>query len=407
MQLGDARTGKLADNIFGFARALRRAGLPIDSARIGLAQQAILAIGVHDKADIAACLESVFVSQERDREVFAELFDAFFRDPEIAKQLMAQLLPSSKAQSPPVKRGPRASEALMPPQAAMNTAARSDELRLDAAMSSSDQMRFKHADFQSLNASEYRLMEQLIRRVPLDIPQIRSRRYKSSAAGARLDWPHWVRDCGRLCGETAPPRMLQRGVQPEPLLILVDVSGSMERYARLMLAFLHRATQGLPRSVFAFGVELTDLRMAFRERDTDRMFGVANTLIADFAAGTRLGESLQTLRKHHRNALMGHRTLTLIITDGLDTGDKDLLLRELDWLSRQSKRLLWLNPLLRFDGYRPLASGAQALSRYADQMLAIHNLSKVESLANGLADLISTKNRIKPLGPQRLQKEST
>lgn len=407
MQLGDARAGKLADNIFGFARALRRAGLPIDSARIGLAQEAVTAVGVHRRADLAACLEAVFVSHERDREVFAELFEAFFRDPEIAKQLMAQLLPSSKAQSLPAKRGPRASEALMPPQAAMDTTARSDELRLDAAMSASNQMRLKHADFQSLNASEYRLMEQLIRRVPLEIPRIRSRRYISAAAGVRLDWPRWVRDCGRLCGEAAPPRLLQRDLRPEPLLILVDVSGSMERYARLMLAFLHRATQGLPRSVFAFGVELTDLRLAFRERDTDRMFSIANTLISDFAAGTRLGESLQTLRKHHRNALMGRRTLTLIITDGLDTGDNTLLLRELDWLSRQSRHLLWLNPLLRFDGYQPLASGAQALSRYADQMLAIHNLSKVESLANGLADLISTKSRIRSPGPQRPQREWT
>lgn len=394
MQLGDARSGKLTENILGFARALRRAGLPIDSARISLAQEAVKAVGVNHKADMAACLESVLVSKEQDRQVFAELFEAFFRNPEIAKQLMAQLLPSSKAEAHPPKRGPRAAEALQPARPKNANAAQQDDIRLDAAMSASDQMRLKHADFQSLNASEYRLMERLIRQVPLDIPKVRSRRYTRAPDGARFDWPRFMRDCGRLGGDLAPPRLLKRDLQPAPLLILVDVSGSMERYARLMLAFLHRATQSVPRSVFSFGMCLTDLRSAFRERDTDQMFAMANRLIPDFAAGTRLGESLSQLRQNYRNALMGRRTLTLIITDGLDTGDNDLLSRELAWLSRQSRCLLWLNPLLRFDGYQPLANGAQALSRYADQMLAIHNLSSVESLASSLADLIRSTDRV-------------
>ena len=392
MLLGDARAGKLAENIVGFSRALRRAGLPIDSARIGLAQQAAALVGVSQRLDLCAGLESVLVSRQEDRQVFQELFDAFFRNPEIAKQLMAQLLPSSKAQANPPKRGPRATEALTPPRAATPMqAAREDEIHLDAAMSASDVARLRHADFQSLNASEFLLMERLVCEVPLELPTHRSRRMQSAAQGRHPDWPRLVRETSRYAGEAPAPAFLRHRQQPLPLLVLVDISGSMERYARLLLAFLHQSTRGLRRSVFSFGVTLTDLTRAFRERDTDRMLDLANALIPDFASGTRLGESLSQLRHHHRSAVVGRRSLVLLISDGLDTGASDLLDEELGWLSRQSRRLVWLNPLLRYEGYQPLAAGATVLHRYADRAVAIHNLSHVESLAKELAALMRSE----------------
>ncbi|MBU3725875.1 MAG: hypothetical protein FGM18_10255, partial [Burkholderiaceae bacterium] len=198
MLLGDARAGKLAENIVGFARALRRAGLPIDSARIGLAQQAASLVGLANKQDLSAGLEAVLVSREEDRQVFAELFDAFFRNPEIAKQLMAQLLPSAKAQAHPPKRGPRAAEALTPPKdARLNPPPREDEIKLDAAMSASQVERLRHADFQGLSASEFRLMERLVREVPLEIPRLRSRRVHAASQGVHLNWPRLVRETCR------------------------------------------------------------------------------------------------------------------------------------------------------------------------------------------------------------------
>jgi uncharacterized protein with von Willebrand factor type A (vWA) domain len=180
----------------------------------------------------------------------------------------------------------------------------------------------------------------------------------------------------------------ERRAQPLPLLVLVDVSGSMERYARLLLAFLHNATRHTPRSVFAFGTDLTDLRSAFRHRDTDHMLEAANGQIADFAGGTRLGTSLTTLRERHARCLIGRRTVVLLISDGLDTGEPAALDTELQWLKRHCRQLLWLNPLLRFDGYAPLASGAQVLHRHADGMLAVHNLSRLEDLAQAMARLM-------------------
>ena len=392
MQLGDARTGKLADNIAAFGRALRRAGVPMDSSRMALAQTAAMLIGLDRKDDLAAALECVMIGQEQDRTVFAQMFEAFFRNPELAHKLLAQMLPQTQeAAKATVPRRARVQEALRAVANAKNRPpAKDDEVELDAAMSASQAIRLHHADFQSLNASEYRLVEQLARTIPLALPQIKGRRTQAGSMGHRLDWTRAMRDAARHGGELIRLPHLQRRQQPLPLLVLIDVSGSMERYARLMMAFLHQSTRQVPRSVFAFGTELTDLTGPFRMADTDDMLLAVSEKISDFAGGTRLGLSLGQLRAHHQRQLTGRRTIVLLITDGLDTGSTSDLSQELAWLKRHCRKLLWLNPLLRFDGYAPIASGAQVLNRHADGMVAIHNMARLQDLAQAIMRLLKT-----------------
>ena len=392
MQLGDARTGKLADNIAAFGRALRRAGVPMDSSRIALAQTAAMSVGLERKDDLAAALECVMIGQEQDRTVFAQMFEAFFRNPELAQQLLAQMLPQAQESAKPtVPRRARVQEALRAVASAKNRPpAQDDEIELDAAMSASQAIRLHHADFQSLNASEFRLVEQLAKSIPLALPHIRGRRTQTGAHGTRMDWTRAMRDAARLGGELIRLPHLQRRQQALPLLILIDVSGSMERYARLMMAFLHQSTRKVPRSVFAFGTELTDLSGPFRLADTDDMLLAVSAKIADFAGGTRLGLSLSQLRTRHQRQLIGRRTVVLLITDGLDTGATSDLSHELSWLKRHCRKLLWLNPLLRFDGYAPIASGAQVLHRHADGMVAIHNMARLQDLAQAITRLLKT-----------------
>ncbi len=393
MQLGDARSGKLADNLTGFGRALRRAGVPVDSARIALAGQAAGLVGVASKPDLAAALEAVMVSREQDRGVFRELFEAWFRDPAVASKLLAQLLPSAEGRAEPSPRRPRVSEALAP-QRGFGAAAprpREDEVQFDAAMTASDQDRLRHADFSALGAAEFRLVERLARDIALAVPELPARRTRPGARGQRPHWPGALRAARHTGGELLRLPRLQRRSEPLPLLVLVDVSGSMERYARLLLAFLHAATRRLRRrDVFAFGTRLTDLTPAFRLADGDAMLAAASAAIADFAGGTRLGESLAMLREQHGRRLVGRRTLVLLVSDGLDTGEPDQLARELDWLRLHSRRLLWLNPLLRFTGYQPLARGASVLHRKADGMLAVHDLHNLEQLAGAIAAAMTT-----------------
>ncbi|WP_225785005.1 VWA domain-containing protein [Xenophilus sp. Marseille-Q4582] len=395
-QLGDARRGKLLPNLIGFGRALRRAGAPVDAARMALAAQAAQLVGVQDRHDLGAALEAVLVSREQDREVFRELFDAWFRDPELAHRMLAQMLPTAEGRAEPPKARPRVREALAAPCAPRTEAQNDREVQFDAAMTASDRQRLRQADFNALGAAEYRLVERLAREIALPVPTVPGRRLRvtgQARAQARLHWPGAWREASRTGGELLRLPRLVRREQPLPLLVLVDVSGSMERYARLLLAFLHAATRGAAggrarRDVFAFGTSLTDLTPAFRMADTDAMLGRASASITDFAGGTRLGDCLAQLRRQHARRLVGGRTLVLLISDGLDTGEPGALRQELQWLRRQSRRLLWLNPLLRFEGYAPLARGAAELQRASDALLAVHNLQALEDLAQSIAALL-------------------
>lgn len=388
MQLGDARSGKMADNITAFGRTLRRAGVPVDSARIALALDAVMLVGVDRRDDFRAALEAVLVSREQDREVFSQVFDAFFRNPEWAKQLLSQMLPKTHEASQGVKRLARVQEALKAVHSQTPEATREQDLQFDAAMTASDMQRLREADFQQLSASEFCLIERLVRETTLPMPEVPGRRTRVGVKGQRMDWPRAMAEACRLGGELLYlPRRIRRS-QPLPLLILIDISGSMERYARLMLAFLHQATRAVPRAAFAFGTELSDLRQAFKMHDTDAMLVQTNRQILDFAGGTRLGASLATLHQRYPQVLVGRRTVVMLISDGLDTGDMAQLKDEVAWLKRHSRALLWLNPLLRYEGYEPVAGGAQVLHAQADGMLAIHNLAKLEQLAAGMADLL-------------------
>jgi hypothetical protein len=328
--------------------------------------------------------------------VFRELFQAYFRNPEIAKKLLAQMLPKGEGRSAPNARRPRVNEALRPPgpQAPGLSRPNEKDLRLDAAMTASAQQRLKYADFNALSGQEYQLVERLARDIPLALPQVPSRRTRACLHGHVPNWPGALRQAVRHGGELLSLPGRQRIMVDVPLLVLVDVSGSMERYARLLLAFLHSATQAQRRrDVFAFGTRLTDLTPAFTLADTDAMLAAAAQRIPDFAGGTRLGDSLRSLREHHARLLVGRRTLVLLISDGLDTGEPHDLARELAWLRRSCRQLLWLNPLLRFDGYQPTARGASILHQYAHGMLAVHNLEKLEDLAHSLARLMRTRER--------------
>ena len=387
MQLGDARSGKLPNNIVGFARALRRAGVPVDSSRMALAIDAVRLVGIVRKDDLHATLKAVLVSRQQDTEVFDQLFDALFRNPELTQQLLAQMLPTVRQGKPPSRKA-RVQEALAAVRTPAQGPREESEVKLDAAMTASNLQRLRHADFAGLNASEYRLIEQLVRDVPLPLPPVPGRRTRAGLRGQRPHWAAALQQARRFEGELLWVPKRERRPQALPLLVLVDVSGSMERYARLLLAFLHNATRQSPRAVFAFGTDLTDLRPAFRHRDTDHMLEAANTQIADFAGGTRLGVSLASLREHHARCLVGRRTVVLLISDGLDTGEPEALDHEMQWLKRHCRQLLWLNPLLRFEGYAPLASGAQRLHQHADGMLAVHNLARLEDLAQAIARLM-------------------
>ncbi len=394
MQLGDARSGKLAANMAAFGRVLRRAGVPVDTSRIALAQQALMAVPLASKTDVCAALEATLIGREQDRAVFAEAFEVFFKNPDMAQKLLAQMLPSAQGKLEPARR-PRLAEALNPKKAvgALNQKPKPEQkLDFDMAMTASDAQRLKNADFNALGLVEYQLVMRLAQTVPMPLPEAKSRRAHAGTRGAAINMAATLKRAAPHMGEPLALLRRQRQTQPLPLVVLVDVSGSMERYTRLLLSFLHAATAAhKSRRVFSFGQELTDLSPAFKLRDVDAMLARTNTLVQDFAGGTHLGASLAQLRALHKARqlrLVGRRTVVLLVSDGLDTGESAALQEELQWLKRHTGRLLWLNPLMRYEHYQPSAQAAQVLHRQADGMLAVHNLASLEQLAQSLAQLL-------------------
>lgn len=390
-----AQGGLFAGNLVGFCRALRRAGLPLDAARIALAQQAMLWTGIEDPDDFCAALEAVLVSREPDRWVFRALWGVYFFQP-VSNNLWPMAAVPDDAEPQLAQHHPRVQDALTParhgeaagrPDLCDKEVEREDDLVI--ALAASELQRLRQADFNALNAAEYHHVERLAREVPLPIPCISTRRTRPGNQGKRLHWPGVMHRAAQTGGEMLHLPKMQRRQQPLPLLVLVDVSGSMARYARLLLAFVHTATRHLrQRDVFAFGTDLTDLTPTFALKDTDAMLASARQLMTEFAGGTRLGQSLATLRRGYARRLLGRRTLVLLVTDGLDTGEPAALAQELDWLRRHSRRVLWLNPLLRFDGYAPTARGPAVLQSQVHGALAVHNLEHLRDLAQGIADVL-------------------
>ena len=379
------------DNLAAFARALQRAGVPIDSARVALAAQAAVQVGVARKEDLRFALEAVLVSRPQDRAVFEAVFDVFFRAPGDASALLLMREEASpeRDQPEPSAAQRRAQEALATPAMAqplhdMSDAPDDDPLALRASAFA----RLRQADFRSLSAQDMRHMQRLLRDVHLDVPRLRGRRVAASGQGTRLDWARAMQSAARHDGELVSLPHLQRRKQALPLLILVDVSGSMAVYARWLLAFLHQATRKVPRSVFAFGTQLTDLNAAFRQPDTDAMLASVNRTVRDYGSGTRLGDALHGLLTQHARQLVGRRTVVLLISDGLDTGEPEALEVALRQLKRRTRRVLWLNPLLRFAGYTPSARGPEVLNRCVDGVLPIHNLNSLEDLAHAVAQVV-------------------
>jgi len=377
----------------GLGRVLRRAGVAVDSARMALGLQALTLIDVSQRDQVCHALEATWLSRAEDIPVFEAVFDAYWAmvSQSSTADDATQGLPLSMAlcadDNPRLRQ--RVQDALADLQTTTSPQLHpiAPQAQAEHAVASAVQ-RLKHADFQSLSADELAQLQHGVQALRMRWPTVAGRRWRSGARGSRLDWPRLLRTAARQGGEVLALPRRRRREQDLPVLVLLDVSGSMERYARMQLAFLHHQTPRGKRAVFAFGTHLSDLRAAFTLRDTDDMLHAVSQHVADFGGGTRLGESLATLRQQYSQVLVGRRTLVLLITDGLDTGEPAQLQEEVAWLKRHCRSLLWLNPLLRFDGYQPLARGPQVLARHADAQVAIHSLARLENLAQGLGQLL-------------------
>ena len=385
----DRLSGHLADNVVHFARVLRTAGLPVGTDRVLLALDALRVAGIESRRDFHAVLASCLIDRAEHRLLFEQAFHIFWRDPDLLGQMMRLLLPSVKEKpgAPPPPENRRLAEALFaapPPE--LKPAAAEERVELDVQLSWSEREQLRKADFDTMTTAEWAAAKKLLLDLSPFFAQLATRRYRAAHAGARLDLRALLRGAARRGGDIAELPRRQRRTRPEPLVAIVDISGSMSRYSRMFLHFLHAATNADRRvASFVFGTRLTPITRQLRARDPDLAVDSVVRAVDDWSGGTRIAQCLKDFNlKWARRSLAGSPTV-LLVTDGLEHGDLELLARQTERLAKSCRRLVWLNPLLRYDAFEPRARGIRAMLPHVDLFLPVHNIDSLQRLAQTLA----------------------
>ncbi len=383
----------IADNIVHFARVLRGAGMAIGPDRVLSALAAVELVGLERRDDVHAALGAVMLERHEQQALFDAAFDTFWRDPKRLEQMMVLLLPKVTGRGEKVRppRPNRLAEALAAPRGdegrRPDAAAPQDELHLETRLTFSDRERLSRADFETMTTAEFELAKKLAEELPLPVEPVRRRRHEAApraGRGARIDLRATMLRMARQ-PHTLQPCFTRPREEPPAIVVLLDISGSMERYSRLMLHYLHGlARRALRVHVLTFGTRLTNITRCLRERDPDVALRLADAQVHDWKGGTRIATSLDEFNRVWARRLLGANAAVLLVSDGLDRDERGGLAAAAAQLHRLAHRLVWLNPLLRYDGFEPRAAGVRALLPHVDRFLPVHNLASLADLGRAL-----------------------
>ena len=409
--------GKLVDNIAWFARALRKAGLPVGPGGVIEAIRAVEAAGFADRADFYWVLHACFVSRPEHRDVFAQVFRLFWRDPRYLEQMMAMLLPSApgaqEAHAPrPGEK--RAAEALLDGadrEAPPDVPESGEELEIDASLTASPEERLRSLDFEQMSTAEISEAKRMLARLTLPIRPMPSRRAISDLRGRRPDWRATMRRSMRQGGEIRRLARKAKRIRWPALVALCDISGSMSRYSRALLHFLHAVSNARGAGwssvhAFTFGTRLTNITRHLRRRDADAALAAAGAEASDWEGGTRIGDCLRDFNRDWSRRVLGQGALVLLVTDGLDRGDPEELARQMERLNLSARKVVWLNPLLRWEGFAPSARGISAMLPHVDSFRAGHNIAAIEGFAKALSRADDTGEKVRLMRMLRRSKDA-
>lgn len=373
--------GALAPNLVHFAGLLRRAGLRVGPDSVVASAEAVALLGVERREHVRAALRALMVQRHEAAEVFDAAFDLFWRDPAAARQAAALAMLDGK---PPREQAPspgsrRVAEAMAAPRTPRAAEERPPEL--DATFSVSEREQLQSMDFEQMSAAQIENAKAEIARLALPLDRRRTRRFRPDAGGPRIDLGATLRASLRRGGEIVALSRRRRVVRPPPLVVLCDISGSMARYAQVLLHFLHAVANARPRvHVFLFGTRLSNITRQLRHRDAEVAFQMVASAVPDWSGGTRIGESVALFNRRWGKRVLGQGAVVLLMTDGLDRDGAAGLGEAMDRLHRSSRRLVWLNPLLRWEGFQPKSQGIRAMLPHVDEFRTVHNLDSLRTL---------------------------
>ncbi len=389
---------KLAGNIMHFARALRRAGLPIGPGRVIDAVRAVQAAGFTEKADFFYALQACFVSKPEQRRVYAQIFRLYWRDPRYLEHMMSMMLPAIRGvqeERAAQSAEKRAAEALLDgmgeaPEEFEVPEDEGTQIEIDASLTISREEKLKSLDFEQMSVDEVAEAKRMLAKLSLPVDPMRSRRTKSSPLGRRVDAARTLRASMRQGGQLYQIAHKTPRIRWPNLVVLCDISGSMSQYSRMVLHFLHAVSntkgQGWAQvHAFTFGTRLTNITRHLKQRDVDAALKAAGAEAQDWEGGTRIGECIESFNRNWSRRVLGQGAVVLLITDGLDRGAPEALRAQVQRLQLSSKRLIWLNPLLRWEGFAPKAAGIAAMLPFVDSFRAGHSIASLEDLAQAIS----------------------
>ncbi|MCK9917900.1 VWA domain-containing protein [Microbacteriaceae bacterium K1510] len=377
--------GRLAENILYFARALRAAGMPVGPGSVLDAVQALEVARVGNRQDFYWTLHAVFVKRHEHSVLFDQAFRIFFRRRGLIDKMIASMLPETlpTAPKPPEAGAQRIQDALF---ASDKERPEEREVEIDARLTVSDREVLQKKDFAQMTAAEIALAKDAIAKLALPLDLVKTRRLAPHRLGHMIDVRRTLRSSMKAGGAVIDLKYLGPRVKEPPIVALLDISGSMSQYTRLFLHFLHAITDARKRvTTFLFGTRLTNVTRAIRQRDPDEALAACGANVSDWSGGTRIATSLHVFNKHWARRVLGQGAVVLLITDGLERDADDTLSFEMDRLHRSCRRLIWLNPLLRFEGFEARAKGVRTMLPYVDELRPIHNLESMTELVRALS----------------------
>ena len=379
-------SGTLADNILYFARALRAAGLPVGPGAVLDALAAVGAAGVGTRDDFYWTLHAVFVKRHEHSILFDQAFKMFFRKRAYLEKLIAAMLPEAApgATQPPPPGAQRIQEALF--SGDRGEERETAEAEVDMRLTVSDRDVLQRKDFAQMSAAEIAAAKDAIARLTLPLNEVRTRRLAPHRRGHMIDIRRTLRASMKAGGAVIDLKYLGPKMKEPPIVALLDISGSMSQYTRLFLPLLPTLAEKEQRvPTFLFGTRLTNVTRAIRLRDPDEALAACSAQVADWSGGTRIASSLRDFNKRWSRRVLTQGAVVLLITDGLERDADDTLSFEMDRLHRSCRRLVWLNPLLRFEGFEARAKGVRTMLPHVDELRPIHNLDSMSELVRSLS----------------------
>ncbi len=378
--------GRLAENVLYFARALRAAGIPVGPGAVLDALEALKTAGVGTREDFYWTLHAVFVKRHEHTILFDQAFRIFFRRRGYIDQLIAMMMPQAPATAPqaPQAGATRVHEALY--SGLDDRLKKEREIELDARMTVSDREVLQKKDFAQMTGAEIAAAKAAMQRLVLPLAEVRTRRLAPHRHGHLIDIRRTLRASMKGGGDFIDLRFIGPKTKPPPIVALLDISGSMSQYSRIFLHFLHALTDARKRvSTFLFGTRLSNVTRELRERDPDDALASCSAAVPDWSGGTRIASSLRAFNKLWARRVLTQGAIVLLITDGLERDADDTLGFEVDRLHRSCRRLVWLNPLLRFEGFEARARGIKTMLPHVDEFRPIHNLESMSELVAALS----------------------